>query len=371
MLQRKDDLYIMEKVKTLISPHLNSQNASFLDILRDSTLHQYPTGNQPDQIVCTDETVEPWQNMDVEDSNLYVGHDSQDGIDNGLHMIIEDYVAFGGNGLRAEENAMPNPVWTLGFHSFGTTQNAETSVGTDAGMLDTMSHSQIVDWEQQPSEAQQNGHAYLQGTSTVPAYTKMGVSMLTSPPDVMALSQARLDDTQRLETANSTTLSESSKLLCSLPVLNPAEAPKRASKRKRIKTILSSKKRSLTPSRLGLSEDSSVSTTDLPSELAIRTESAAKTRSTNDTRSSKQPSDDYPTEQPRWVPTWEQGRNRRTNPDSAGIFRDLKVSDSERRPMSWPHRNPWRKSLDISVAVLTKGFEKLMTERGESSSSAT
>ena len=361
---------MIEKVKTLISPHLNSQNISFLDILRDSTLHQYPTGNQPDQIMCTDETVEPWQNMDVEDSNLFVGHDSQDGIDDGLHMIIEDHVAFRVNGLRAEENAMPNPVWTTGFHSFGTTQTAETSVGTDAGMLEAMSHSQTIDWEQQPSETQQTGHAYLQGTSTVPAYTKMGASMLTSPPDVMALSQARLDDTQRLETANNTILSDSSKLLCSLPVLNPAEVPKRASKRKRIKTIFSSKKRSLTPSRLGLSEDSSASTTNLPSELAIRTESAAKTISTNDTRSSKQPNDDYPTKQPRWVPAREQGRNRRTNPDSAGIVKDLEISDSERRPMSWPHRNPWRTSLDISVAVLTKGFEKLMTERGESSSSA-
>ena len=348
---------MMEKVKMLISPHLNSQNTSFLDILRDSPIHQY---HRPDQIMCTDDTIEPWQNMDVEDPNLFVGHESQDGIDKGLHMIIEDHVAFGVNGLQAEENAMPNPVWTLGFHGFGTTQNAETSVGTDAGMLDTMSHSQIVDWEQQPSETQQNGYAYLQGTS-----------MLTSPPDVMALSQARMDDTQRLETANNTTLSGSSKQLCSLPILNPTEVPKRASKRKRMKTILSSKKRSLKPSRLSHSENSSASTTDLSSELAIRTESAAKKISTNDTRSSKQPNDDYPTKQSRWVPAWEQGRNRPTNPDSAGIVRDLKISDSERRPMSWPHRNPWRKSLDISVAVLTKGFEKLMTERGESSSSVT
>ena len=194
--------------------------------------------------------------------------------------------------------------------------------------------------------------------------------MLTSLHDVIAFSQAQSDTAQGLKTASSTALSDSAKQFCLLPVPTSTEVLKRASKRKRIKTVFSRKKPRLIPSHPSHSEDSSTSMTESSSRLAIGTDPVAETTRSNGTTSSKQPRNDYPTEQPRAVPAWEQGRNRRTNLDNAGIVRDIKILDSERRPMSWPHRNPWRKSLDISVAVLTRGFEKLMTERGESSLSA-
>ena len=361
---------MMGRVKTLTSPSFNSQHTSFLEILRDSTPHRYPIGDQPLSIMYSNDTLESWQNMDVEDSNLLAGHDSQDGVNNGHDMIIEEHVPFGGvEGLQAEANAMLNPGWTLGLDNLAVTQDTEASVSTDhlhAGMLDSIHHSQHGGWEQQPSEVQQAGHGYLQ--STVPAYTDVRDSMLTSLHDVMASSQAQSSTSRRSKAANTTASSKSKKRLCSLPTSNPVEVPRRASKRKHMKTVFSRKEPRLTPSRLNHSEDSSALTTDLSSKLALRTDSAAKTTNIKGTISSKQPSDEYPTEQPRanWVAAWEQGRNRRTNLDNAGIVRDMEISDSERRPMSWPHRNPWRKSLDISVAVLTKGFEKLMTERGES-----
>ena len=363
---------MMGKVKTLISSCINSQHIPLLEILRYSTLHQFSSGNQPDPIMCTNNT--PWQIMEGEISSLLIGHESQDEIGNGQPMTIEDHIPFEVNGLQAEEDSMLNPIWTLDLHDLAITQETEASGGTDkihAGILESMPHGQDLDWEEPPSEIQQAGHAYLQGT--VPAQTNMFGSMLTSTHDAIALSQAQPDNTHRLETLNNAALSGSTKQLCSLPFPDPAEVPKRTSKRKRIKTVLSRKKQCLTPSRLIHSEHSSVSNTNLSSKLAIRTESAAKAITNNGMASSKQPSGDYLTEQSRadWVPAWEQGRNRRTNHDNAGIVRDLNISDSERRPMSWPHRNPWRKSLDISVAVLTKGFDKLMTERGESSPSAT
>ena len=357
-LYRKDNLYIMEKVKTLMSLSFDSQHTSFLEILRGSNPHQYPNGNQPVPIIHSDDTIESGQNMDIGDSTLLAGHEMQDDIRNGQDMIIEDHLAFEVEKLQAEANTMLNPNWNLGLDRFAHSY---------AGILDSMPHGQHVDWGQQPSEVQQASYAYLQ--SPVSIYTDIGGGMLTSLHGVMASPQAQLDTTQRLETTNNTTSSDSTKRLCSLPVSNPAELPKRASKREHIKTVFSRKKPRLTPPGLSHSEDLSESTTALSSKLAKRTESMAKLTSSNGTISSEQQSDDYPTEQARadWMLAWEQRRNRRTNLDNAGIVRDIKISDSERRPMSWPHRNPWRKSLDVSVAVLAKGFEKLMTERGEPS----
>lgn len=358
---------MMEKVKTLISLSFNSQHISFLDILRDCTPHQYPTGNQPVPIMYRDDTVESWQNIDVGDSNLLGGQGLQEDIGNDQNMIIEDHLAFGVEGLQAEANTMLDPNWTLGLDGFVATQNTEADVGADhfhAGVLESVPHGQNTVWGQQPSEVQQAGYGYLQGT--IPAYTGLGGGVLTSLHDIMASPQAQL------KTAKNSASSDSTKQICSLPVPTPAKASKRGNKRKLIKTVFSRKKPRLTPPGLSHNEDSSASMTSLSSKLAIRTDSATKTTTSNGTMSSEQSSDDYPIEQARatLMPAWEQGRNRRTYLDNAGIVKDMKISDSERRPMSWPHRNPWRKSLDISVAVLTKGFEKLMTERGESSLSS-
>lgn len=368
MLCRKEDLNVMRRIKTLISACPSSQHTSFLEVLHNTTFRHYSTSNQLYPIRGADRIAEPWQNVDVECSSLLFGHDSQDGTGNGQDMIFGDHVPTGVVKSQFETNAMSNPVWPLGLHDFADT---ESTVGTDhhAGILSFMAHDQNFASKQHLSEIQQTGHAYLPGT--IPADANTGGSMSPYLYDAMAFPQAQSDTFQRLETANNTPLLDATKHVCVLSIPTPTEVPKRVSKRRLIKTVFSSKKPCLKPSRLNHSGDSSAPTIDLSSKLAICTECAAKIAITSGTISSKQPSDDYLAERPRAdrVPVWEPGSNRRTNIGNAGIARDINVSDSERRPMSWPHRSPWRKSLDISVAVLTKGFEKLMTERGESSPS--
>ncbi len=298
-----------------------------------------------------------------------MGYEPQEDTGNGQDTIFGDHLAFGVKGLQTEVNAMLNPEWTQRLDGIAVTQSKEATVGTDhfyAGMLDSIPHEH-VDWAHQPSAAQQASFAYFQDTS--PEYTDLGSGMLTSLHDVVEPSQAQPNTTHHLETANSSALPDITKQICLLPAPILVETPKRASKRKRIKTALSRKKPCLTPLYHTPNGDPIASKTDLLSKLTLRTESAKK-KPIDGKISTKQPSDDHLTKPSRvdWKPGWEQGRN--VDIDNAGIFKDFEISDSERRPMSWPHRSPWRKSLDISVAVLTKGFEKLMTEKGEPSPSA-
>ena len=309
--------------------------------------------------------------MDVEDTNFLAGHELQDDIGNSQDMIFEDRVAFEVKGLQAEANAMLNLEWTLRLDDFAIPQSTEASVGTNpshAKILDPRLHGQHVDLGRQPSEVQQAGCAYLQGTG--PENTDMSGSFLTSPKDLTSPSRAQWNTIQRTETANQDNATLiSPKPLCSMPIPTTGSIPKTASKRKRIKTALSRKKPCLTPAHRTHNEDSCSLESGWSSKLTLRTE-AVNTITTNHKMSSNRPRYEYPTGHPRvgWMPASEQGSEGEFY--SAGTVSDIKISNSERRPMSWPRRNPWRKSLDISVAVLTKGFEKLMAEREASLSAA-
>ena len=59
-----------------------------------------------------------------------------------------------------------------------------------------------------------------------------------------------------------------------------------------------------------------------------------------------------------WIANWEGTGGAGSGLENAGIVRDVNVADCDRRPMSWPLRHHFRKSIDISVAVLTKKFEQ-------------
>ena len=327
-------------------------------------------------MVSGDDTSKPWPNVDIELPTPLIGHDLQDDFPNGQDILVDNRTSFGLKGMQAEADAMLNPPWPLRLHDFAFAQNAEASVDLSdlsAEILNSMPHDQVDDWDQPRSQVQQAGHAYLlQGTCSVSASADIGGSVLTSPPDIIELSQAQSNASQPLETATNTALSNTTKQLCSFPNPTTAKAPRRASKRKLIKTVFSRKKPCLASSLRNDSEGMSPARTDLLSKLATRAESAAKTTTISGAISLQQPSNDCQKEHIRaeWVPVQERGSSRRIDLDNAGTVSDIKVSDSERRPMSWPHRNPWRKSLDISVAALTKGFERLVKERGESSLSA-
>lgn len=337
-----------------------------MDVLRDSLPYQSPKGNRPVPTIDNDDTAGLWQSVDIEGPNLLLGHESQDLISNSQDTIFEDHVIFGVKGLQAEANAILDPEWTLRLEDFAGTQITEPNVGTDhslAGMLDPMLHGPRVDLIRQPSAVQQ--------VRSGPEYDDIGGSMLTSLQNVTAPPQTQSNTIQQLETADNSVLLDFTKPLCSMPSPTPVEVPKRASKRKRIKSALSRKKPCLTTSYHTYNEEFRVLRHNLSSKLTLRTEAAEKL-TTNNPMSFKRPGHDFQKEHSRidWMLAREQGSDGPNNFDNAGIVRDIRILDSERRPMSWPHRNPWRKSLDISVAVLTKGFEKLMTERGEASLSA-
>ena len=348
----------------------NSKNTSFLDVLRDTSPYPQSAGNQPAQIVDNDDIAGLWQNLDIGSSDLFIGLESHDIINKNQDMFFENHIAYGVKGLQAEANAMLNPAWILGLDNSAVTQSMEANVDLDhfdVEMLEPSLHGQNVDYKSR--DMQQAGYAPLRGTG--PEDTDTCDSMLTSFRIVTVPSQAQSDTTQELETANDSPMLHFTKPLYQIPVPNPEEVPKIASKRKRIKTAISRKKPCLTPSHHTHNDDSSASKNHVSSKLTLRPE-AAKTVTTNSKMSTKQPGHDCVTQDSRvdWMPAREQGNDGPKAFDSAGIVSDIKILDSERRPMSWPHRNPWRKSLDISVAVLTKRFEKLMTERGEASLSA-
>lgn len=348
---------MMAKVEKLMSFSCFSRHTAFSDILRNSTPNQHSSGDQAIPIIYDDANIGSWQDMHVEASNLLTGHELQHDIGNHQDMIFGDQVAFEVRELQTEANDMLNPDWTLSLDEFAVAQSTEANIGTN-DFHDSITPSQRVDWDHQTSAVQQDSYNYLQITG--PECSDIPGSTLEPVHNAAAPSQAHSSGSQGFESENNNALSDLMKPLCSPPVPIAGELPKRASKRKRIKTALSRKKPCLTPLN--------ALRNDLSSKLTLRTE-ATEACTTNDKVSSKQLNHGYPTghQGVGCIPAWEQGSNGRNNFDSAGIVRDIKISDSERRPMSWPHRNPWRKSLDISVAVLTKGFEKLMTERGESS----
>ena len=359
VLYRRHDLCTTRKVKALTYFCSNSPHVSFLDVLRDSAPYQQPGDNQPVPMVDNDDTAGQRQNVDVEGSNLLFGHQSQDSISNSQDMIFEDNVAFEVEGLQAEANAMLNPEWTVRLDNFAAPQSTQPSFGMDhfhTEMLEPMLQNQYIDLGHQSSGVQHAGYAY-------PQYNYMDGNMLTSLRNITLPSQAQSNAIQRIETANDSSMSDFTESVYSIPM------PKRASKRTRIKASLSRKKPCLTPTHLTQNKDSSALKNNLPSKLTTHTETA-KTITTNNIISSEQLAHGYATASLRLdsMPPHEQGIDGRRKFDNAGIVRDIKILDSERRPMSWPHRNPWRKSLDISVAVLTKGFEKLMTEKGEAAS---
>ena len=52
------------------------------------------------------------------------------------------------------------------------------------------------------------------------------------------------------------------------------------------------------------------------------------------------------------VAEWDRRRSRTTDLNDAIVVKDVNISNSDRRPLSWPRRNVIRKSLDLSVEAL-------------------
>ena len=360
ILCRKNEPFLKGDVKTLRYLCSHSQIHSFLDILQDSNPTQDSKGDQLALIVSTD-TAGQWQHSHVEDSSLPVELELQNITGNDQDTIFGDHGGFGIRGLQIEANALFNPEWSLGLGDSAVIPNPAENVATgyfDAPTPDLMPYSQHHGWDRQSGAQNQAGCAYLQATD--PACSNLCISgcMLTSLQDITAPAHAQPDTIQQLDITHSHAFSNLIKPLGSLPIASPEECPKSKSKRKRFKTALSRKKPCLIPSYNTHDKDSTASKIGSPSRYDLDTQ--ANITFTNDDKILTGPRDN----DSQWRPqagcpqAWEQERNGRKIFENMGI----NVSASERRPMSWPYRNPWRRSLDISVAVLTKGFEKLVTE---------
>ena len=51
---------------------------------------------------------------------------------------------------------------------------------------------------------------------------------------------------------------------------------------------------------------------------------------------------------------WDRGRSRTTDINDVIVVKDINISDSDRRPLSWPRRNVLRKDLDLSYGALLR-----------------
>ena len=147
------------------------------------------------------------------------------------------------------------------------------------------------------------------------------------------------------------------------PSQGNTETEKPPSKRKRIKSFLSRKEQRLIPSQLPRSELSGSPDTICAARSAPNIEKPPKVTNTTitGTRLARLPGTDH---SPRiihtnWVVDWERAGSRDKDLNGSTILKDVNISESDRRPMSWPRRTTLRKSLDISVAVLRRNFEKL------------
>ena len=57
------------------------------------------------------------------------------------------------------------------------------------------------------------------------------------------------------------------------------------------------------------------------------------------------------------VAEWDMRRSRITDLNDAMVVKDINISNSDRRPLSWPRRNVMRKSLDLSVEALRSNLK--------------
>jgi len=138
---------------------------------------------------------------------------------------------------------------------------------------------------------------------------------------------------------------------------------RKPSKRKRLSSMIARKKQHMTtsqPPEMDLGEHlDAYSNTQGELYIALPPGSGALARNSNNnsppttTRASRIIKTD-------WIRDWEKIGYRGTGQDNAGVVRDVNISDRDRRPVSWPRRDHFRKSIDISVAVLAKRFEKKM-----------
>ena len=144
------------------------------------------------------------------------------------------------------------------------------------------------------------------------------------------------------------------------------QASRKPSKRKRISSFLSRKKQHVTPSKPSPIDQPATQTISLIMQAPSCTPSPPTIACVNERALELPTPHKSRVIETDWIEDWERVNKARLGTDGVSALRDVNIASRDRRPMSWPRRNNLRKSLDISVAVLTKQFEKKLRTEEES-----
>lgn len=274
-------------------------------------------------------------------------------------VATDNEISSEASNLRAQAHVSLDPEWTLGLDTFP----AISTTTSDVIMHEDFDSGQ---WSQQEF-SHSLGNFFSTNADTQPITISSFPATTTSSQDNTQVGV--VDKCYPKSTYNA---------FETQPESCPSHAAitKKPSKRKRISSIFSRKKQHLDPGQT--SQDKTTETLDpqpgiedtAGSLLGVTSSPTAPAPLTE--RLSNGPISRM--SKPDWAPDNWENRNgagsRYYGLDEAAVLvGDVQVASSDRRPMSYPPRNAFRKSLDISVAVLTKGFERLRGDCAVSPSS--
>ena len=144
------------------------------------------------------------------------------------------------------------------------------------------------------------------------------------------------------------------------PSQNADIAPERPVKRQRLKPLPSFRKKRLAPNRHARNERSEIpqkvpAATDMTcNHQAVTTAPTVPILSHSKSLDKAISLQIIPTDR---VAEWDRRRSRTTDLNDAIVVKDVNISNSDRRPLSWPRRNVMRKDLDLSVEALRSKFK--------------
>ena len=276
-------------------------------------------------------------------------------------MLIRDQSSSGFRKVQEEAYATLDPAWTLDLD--------DTSALKDVQGSDYM-HDQPADPSEtsmpdfQVDENQNLLQESYQDLGDVPVYEGLQENEPVTD-GARPHPQKDLADPRHYNHTTGNIAFDTSDHDCAMlgPSQGNTKTEKPPSKRKRIKSFLSRKERRLIPSQLSRSELSGSPDTICAARSTPNIEKPPKVTHTTitGTRLARLPGTDH---SPRivdtnWVVDWERAGSRDLDLNGGTILKDVNISESDRRPLSRPRRATLRKSLDISVAVLRRNFEKL------------
>ena len=284
---------------------------------------------------------------------------------NSTSMFTEDQSPQGFCNVQGNAYATLEPGWAFDTDLVSTLQNMQKSNDTH-GQPANLSEMSMFDFQANENQNLRHDkynfnspqssapiHGYPTGIQPATHGARAPSHDLAEPP--------YLD----LTSENSTFAMPGHNNAISAPAQGNDEVPERPSKRKRILSFLPHKKSRLIANRLFRSE-----LPDSPNALGATTnmlsieKSPDITHEATDSHPGRYTNADHPPRivQTDWVNDWERAGGKEPDSHDSTMLKDVNVSESERRPMSWPRQRTLRKSLDISVAVLRRNFEKLSAQ---------